>query len=117
LEGNNVKTQIKVDLLAEIIVNAMDAADIGYWASVPKGADHYAVLAGKESAIVKEREGPHDGHGNGRHELTGAKIRQGLQVMAEKYPHHFSNVVENNADAETGDVLIQCALFGDIIYG
>jgi hypothetical protein len=106
--------QVKVEVLTEIIVNAMDAADIGYWASVPRGAEHMDVLSGKASAIVTEREGPHDGQGNGKHELTGAKVRSGLQVMSEKYPHHWA---EDNADCTTGDVLIQCALFGEIVYG
>jgi len=37
--------------------------------------------------------------------------------MAEKYPRHFHNFLEENDDAETGDVFIQCCLFGEIVYG
>jgi len=33
---------------------------------------------------------------------------RGLQVMAEKYPRHFSNMMTENDDAETGDVFLQC---------
>lgn len=101
----------------ELIEHAMEAADIGYWARVPRGAEHADVLSGKAVAIVREVDGSHDGKGDGRHELTAAKVRSGLQVMAERYPFHFANLIQDNADAETGDVLIQCALFGQIVYG
>jgi hypothetical protein len=53
-----------------------------------------------------------------KHErLDRAAIQRGLDLMAEKYPHHYENVIGENADAETGDVLLQLALYGDIIYG
>jgi hypothetical protein len=42
---------------------------------------------------------------------------RGLQVMAEKYPRHFSNMLQDNDDAETGDVFLQCCLFGELVYG
>lgn len=37
--------------------------------------------------------------------------------MAEKWPRHFGNFISENEDAETGDVFIQLALLGDIVYG
>jgi hypothetical protein len=49
--------------------------------------------------------------------LTGEKIRASLNVIAEKHPHHLSSITEDNADCETGDVITQCALFGEIVYG
>lgn len=52
-----------------------------------------------------------------RHRLTEAKLRRGLQVMAEKYPKHFADVMTEEGDADTGDVLLQCALFGKLVYG
>ncbi len=45
------------------------------------------------------------------------KLKKGLEVMAEKYPRHFARWMEENEDAETGDVFIQCALFGEIVFG
>lgn len=54
---------------------------------------------------------------NGKtHELTLDKLKTGMQVMALKYPHHFKDVIQNSGDATTGDVLVQCALFGEIVY-
>ena len=49
--------------------------------------------------------------------LTLATIAQGLQIMADKFPHHFSDFLKEDDDATTGDVFLQCCLFKDIIYG
>ena len=49
--------------------------------------------------------------------ITNALLRKGLNIVFEKYLWHFINVVKDNSDAETGDVVLQCAVFGDIIYG
>ena len=107
----------RVNVPDELIINALESADIGYWANVPRGADHAKLLSGAATALVYESEGPHDGKGAGHHELTGDKVRAGLQVLASKYPHHFADIVGDNSDCITGDVLVQCALFGEIIYG
>lgn len=52
-----------------------------------------------------------------RYTLDTAAIRRGLQVMADKYPRHFHDFTEENDDAVTGDVFLQCCLFGDVVYG
>lgn len=49
--------------------------------------------------------------------LDRAALLRGSDLMAEKFPHHFANVITENADAETGDVYLQCCLFGGIVYG
>lgn len=51
------------------------------------------------------------------YELSLDKLKAGIQVLASRYPHHFSDIVCEKGDAITGDVLVQCALFGDIVYG
>jgi len=49
--------------------------------------------------------------------LDLAAIRKGLQIMADKYPHHFRDAMAENDDAITGDVFLQCCLFDEIVYG
>lgn len=44
-------------------------------------------------------------------------IEKGLKVMAEKHPRHFADFIGDNADATTGDVFIQCVVFGELVYG
>jgi hypothetical protein len=43
--------------------------------------------------------------------------QRGLQLMAEKYPHHWGDFLAENDDATTGDVFLQLALYGEVIYG
>lgn len=45
------------------------------------------------------------------------RLEKGLKIMAEKYPRHFADVMNENDDACTGDVFLQCCVFGDVIYG
>jgi hypothetical protein len=40
-----------------------------------------------------------------------------VALMAAQYPHRFSELVGEAADASTGDVLIQLAAFGELRYG
>lgn len=49
--------------------------------------------------------------------LDRKAIRKGLEVMARKFPKHFSDLVSQDGDATTGDVFLQCCLFGDVLYG
>lgn len=49
--------------------------------------------------------------------LDEAAIVKGLGIMAKDHPRHFGYVTSENADATTGDVFLQCCLFGKVIYG
>ena len=49
--------------------------------------------------------------------LDAVAIQWGLITMAQKYPSHLSDLFREEFDAETGDVLLQCSLFGELIYG
>lgn len=51
------------------------------------------------------------------HVLDLPAVLRGVQVIADKYPHHLADVLQGEGDATTGDVLIQCAVFGELIYG
>lgn len=79
-------------------------------------AIYYQPLIG--GYIVVEDELDEDGDRPVRHRLNAAKLRRGIEIIAEKYPHHLGAVIADQykQDAETGDVLIQCALFGEIKY-
>ena len=43
-------------------------------------------------------------------------IRRGLEDLATKYPRHFADLVNENTDAITANALLQCCLFGELIY-
>ena len=48
--------------------------------------------------------------------LDSSALEKGLRLMAETQPDQFAAVLEDTADAETGDVFLQLALFGDVVY-
>lgn len=52
-----------------------------------------------------------------KHHLTIEDVKKGLELMRDQYPRHWADLVEQNDDAVTGDVWLQLATFGDLIYG
>ena len=63
--------------------------------------------------FIEDREG-----GDGKtYELSLTSIQEGLAVMARDFPRHYADFLGENDDAETGDVFLQCCLFGDVVYG
>lgn len=52
-----------------------------------------------------------------RFTLNRQSIEKGLTIMADKYPRHFADFQAENDDAITGDVFLQCCLFGEACYG
>jgi hypothetical protein len=53
----------------------------------------------------------------GRERLDLDAIKRGLERMALAAPEHFNNIDGPGEDAITGDVFLQCCLFGEIVYG
>lgn len=49
--------------------------------------------------------------------LDREALTRGMQILADKYPRHFARFVAEDEDAETGDVFLQCCVFGEIVYG
>lgn len=85
----------------------------------------YALLPGG-AVLCQEEDYDHDEDGycidedgdrTPVHTLNAQSVEAGLKVMAEKYPSHFSDFLEENYDATTGDVFLQCCLLGEIVYG
>ena len=49
-------------------------------------------------------------------ELRLDVIARGLDVLATRYPRHFADLVNENGDSITADVLLQCCFFGELLY-
>ena len=62
------------------------------------------------AVIIKDMEGGKIYH------LTLKQIEEGLKSMSEKHPRHFGDMLNENGDGDTGDVFLQCCLFGDTVY-
>lgn len=51
------------------------------------------------------------------HLLDLKKLNKGLKKLAEKYPQDWADYRLENDDQTTMENLVQCAIFGDAIYG
>lgn len=49
--------------------------------------------------------------------LDAAAMLRGLQLLADNYPKHWADFIEDNEDADTADVFLQLALFGEVVFG
>jgi hypothetical protein len=51
-------------------------------------------------------------------QLTPAKIRAGVKLLIEKYPHMYQIIDDQfHVDADGADAVVQLGLFGEIVYG
>lgn len=129
-----INKEIPLSRIADLLCGAFDPASnaVGYWCEIvgqtkppvmkfqtdPKQIYpymDYPLNVGGE-LIIKEQE-PENGKQADNLFLNLFTIKSGLETMAEKYPKHFADFLEENDDNDTADVFVQCALLGDVIYG
>jgi hypothetical protein len=79
--------------------------------SYPLTPDGYVIIYD-----ITGSDGSPDDRGK-EYRLDFKAIENGLKIMAEKYARHFDDFINENDDSATGDVFIQCCLFGEIVYG
>lgn len=58
-----------------------------------------------------------DGEIIGVYRVNLKTLAKGLQLMARKYPKHFSDIINDNDDADTADILLQLSTIGELKYG
>lgn len=117
---HSLTIEISEETLHDQVTAAIESGNgCGDWARVnvhkhkPGWANYFTA-----TFTVTERSDKKAGAIHGQsYTLSIPKLMQGLSVLATKYPHHFCDILKENGDATTGDVLVQCALFGDIVYG
>ncbi len=103
--------KITFNIDAETIETLIDSAGymIGYWAASAIEQDDGSWQYTVQEDIGSAFEGK-------TLTLDQAAVQRGLQVMRDKYEWHFHDILKGNDDAETGDVFVQCCIFGDIIF-
>jgi hypothetical protein len=124
----STKVSITRDQIVDLLCCGLEGG-INYWATysagfipTPEEMDKYVegVYSGLPVYAVGHPEYKlviRDIETNKEHTLTLERLRLGLADMASKFPRHFMNLIQDDCDAETGDVFIQCCVFGDITYG
>lgn len=94
--------------VAERIGEAKNNKDAPFLSDAPFVKDGYLK--------IKEDESESDTKG-GWFNIDPKTIAEGLKVMAQKYPKAWADFMNENDDAETGDIFLQCICFGEVIYG
>lgn len=132
----NVNQSISEVRIAELLSTAFEGGS-NYWYLItgfeapenprPVIFGDMKVLGGENAEIFKHTDYPLTGGAvvitdceqpnRGPWRLDGEAIQRGLKVMAEKYPRHWGDFVQENDDADTGDCFLQCCLFGEMVYG
>jgi hypothetical protein len=124
-ENYSVKTNVTVSI--EEIENLLCSACEGgsnYWYRVEnkklpldknRCVDYAKIARGKCTLLVSEYPQTESTKISGR--ISKKSIARALQLMADKYPRHFGDIMQDNSDSETADVFFQLAVLGDLIYG
>ena len=128
-----VQVEVEEERISDLLCSTFEGG-CGYWCRImgyeyPSGKTkddfdfpHVEVVLAGGKVFMHDAEEPDshyktlDAAERERWTLTREKLVRGLQVMAEKYPRHFADFHAENDDAETGDVFLQCCLFGELVY-
>lgn len=95
-------------------LNPVDLKKLGSWGKVYPNY-HWPLFVGGKVKIAEKAE--ENGQDIIIHELDLISIRNGLKVMAKKYPNYFSQILDDNYDSITSDVFLQCCTIGYKKYG
>ena len=128
-----VSVNVPTFTICDLLVGAVEGGS-NYWATF-RLDPNFAKLVGKadldETSKLRKNlnifpmyniEHPQyclrvsDAEGGTTYNVTLESFVNGLNVMADRYPQHFKDVITENYDAVTSDVFIQCAVFGEIVF-
>lgn len=124
--------EVPFDHITNAIIGAIEGGSV-YWmnffAPLATSADLRAELKADDKIWYAETEFWERGGGAriefdkptesdpGFRNVGKAELVTGLNTMAAKAPKHFADLINENDDAITHDVFIQCVLFGEIVFG
>ena len=81
------------------------------------GVKRVIVVLAEQTLVVHDLYEEEDGEGEVKYPLDMKAVRKGLRLMRDLYPRHWADLVEEEDDLITGDVWLQLAVFGELIYG
>jgi hypothetical protein len=127
MSGFTVKTTIGDRAMADILITAIESG--GYGSVVAKRPTAVAAMEPPEALVEEPWYGwlplvkggyytvfdKYDDGKSGR--IDRYTLQRGLEVLQEKYPKLYSDLVNESYDVIAADALLQAAAFGDVIYG
>lgn len=105
-----VTIQVTDQELAYIIITAVEGGS-NYWAMFKD----YSPRRGEVTVCEDDQE---TAAAAGWHLIGPDRIAHGMSIAGNKYPHQLAKWLrDRTGDAETADVFLQCAIFGELVYG
>ena len=119
MKNDKFKFTIELDwyTIHGVLVSGIEGDMTRQWAYIDVGK-HEPGWANYFTATFEDHADGQNERGKGKkYKLSKSKILEGLTIIREKYPRHFADILNENSDSITGDVLIQCSVLGDVVYG
>jgi hypothetical protein len=111
-----VQVEVPEQFIKDTLVSGFEGGS-GYWLQIrndlkPMGKDYIETLF--DTGLMVQDQLNEE---SGAIMLTKKMIEEGVSKMAIHQPRHFQDMVNENGDAETGDVLLQFVVNGALLYG
>jgi len=130
-DGFAVEVTVENARVAGLLCTAFEGG-VGYWCRIMgyrEPSERRAVLSPDDGRIVRYADYPLTGgaavcrlseeetdEGYSPLVLDRAAIQRGLALMPQVAPRHWADFLDENEDAETGDVFVQLCLLGEVVY-
>jgi hypothetical protein len=124
----NINIEVPSQRIADMIIGAVEGGST-YWArslvlKSTKIADRESPWYADPRLYEDEtleleliEDEPSAPNHDGKYTIKFADFAKGLTIMAQKHAWHFGNMISENDDATTADVLLQCIALGELVYG
>jgi hypothetical protein len=116
-----VTIEVSDDCIEGALYGAFDSGGIRYWGNANTGRmgtrGDWCLAPMSGGWLEVTCTDPLDQLDTQPARLNGTTLRTGLQLMAEHSPVRFADLVAGRYDANVGDVLVQYAVFGKVVFG
>jgi hypothetical protein len=116
-----VAVEVSKEQIETLLVWAFEGGS-NYWYRIEGDAPlsrmkGYADEALKQGIVVSNFFAVETGHPIKQRTLNEKAIKRGLKLLPKKAHLALADVIQDNADATTGDVFLQLCLYGEVVYG
>ena len=119
----NVQLDIEYQKLIDLVITGLEGGTYSSFELTDDGTEYYKAINNEQkqeafaAVEVVDRFADGEEAASPPTHLTDEVLFKGLQIFSKKYPQVFAQFWSDNYDVITADVFLQCAVFGDCIYG
>lgn len=115
------RSDIRTEFLTDVLINAIESGNPQSWGSV---RDYKWAGTWNGDKVDRAQAKIYDEEGK-EHKVTADEIAKGIRVFLEKYPDSSiaNEIREGNKandggmlDCESSDAVLQCGIFGELVY-